>query len=79
MKTKLYSAVEPRRGRRTCNYQVWDKDLKRLRMCGAHDALDIKGEKGGHVAYLCAEHAAFFIDAHDRRSEEEKELEAVDA
>lgn len=80
-KTVHYKAEQPktRAAYRTCEYQVWNKETRRPCPCGAGNVLAIKGEGGGHIAYLCAEHAEFFLDAHDLRSEEEKALEAVDA
>jgi len=80
-KTVHYKVEPPkhRPGWRRCEYQLYDNTARCVCSCGAGDVLAIKGEKGGHIAYLCPEHAAFFLDAHDLRSEEEKALEAVNA
>lgn len=77
-KSKIFTAVPPKDNRyHKCEYQLWNSTEKRLHLCGAA-ALAVKGEKGGHIAYLCGEHAQFYIDAYDLRSEEEKVLEEVD-
>lgn len=73
IKTKHYKALPPQRGLHRCEFELWDKVTRRPVKCGAGPALAIKGEKGGHIAFLCREHADFFLDAHDMRSEEEKE------
>ncbi len=77
----VYKAEQPSRknNRRTCEYMHWDRTKRILCKCGFGGVLAIKGGKGGHVAYLCPEHAEFFLDAHDRRSEEEKEMEVINA
>jgi len=47
-----------------CKYEYWDKDVHELTHCGK-PAFAVKVEKK-RVAFLCKEHAEFYVDAYNR-------------